>query len=228
MTGWSSRRAESSPRPGRRGRARRRRRRPRRLDTDAGRRSGRQARGADLPPAGQGLRPHARGGRGHYAEAGADLAGFILVEDSPRRRGRRPAGAEAMLSVAVHVGEYEDRAPTSCSSTSSKRARSAAVTPCFCRTARWSLGRSTCPGRGATRSTSPARRVPTGAGRLGPDNVRRAIEAVRRGPSTRPPSSSASRESRIPTRCAPGGGEMTTGLYGTYGGRYVPRRSSRP
>ena len=42
-------------------------------------------------------------------EAGADLAGFILVEDSPRRAADVLPVPETMLSVAVHVGEYEDR-----------------------------------------------------------------------------------------------------------------------
>ena len=51
------------PRPGRRRRARRRGRDPRRLDVDAGARPGRQARGAHLPPAREGMRAHARGGR---------------------------------------------------------------------------------------------------------------------------------------------------------------------
>ena len=43
------------------------------------------------------------------AEAGADLAGFILAEESPRRADDLLPVPETMLSVAVHVGEYEDR-----------------------------------------------------------------------------------------------------------------------
>ncbi|HEX7256031.1 MAG TPA: hypothetical protein VF236_08910 [Gaiellaceae bacterium] len=43
------------------------------------------------------------------ADAGADLAGFILVDESPRRAPGVLAVPETMLSVAVHVGEYEDR-----------------------------------------------------------------------------------------------------------------------
>jgi indole-3-glycerol phosphate synthase/phosphoribosylanthranilate isomerase len=39
------------------------------------------------------------------AEAGADLAGFILVEESPRRAERVLPVPDTMLSVAVHVGE---------------------------------------------------------------------------------------------------------------------------
>jgi hypothetical protein len=43
------------------------------------------------------------------AEAGADLAGFILADESPRRAGDLLPVPDTMLSVAVHVGEYEDR-----------------------------------------------------------------------------------------------------------------------
>ena len=43
------------------------------------------------------------------AEAGADLAGFILVDESPRRAADVLAVPETMLSVSVHVGGYEDR-----------------------------------------------------------------------------------------------------------------------
>jgi indole-3-glycerol phosphate synthase / phosphoribosylanthranilate isomerase len=43
------------------------------------------------------------------AEAGADMAGFILVEGSPRRAADVLPVPETMLSVSVHVGEYEDR-----------------------------------------------------------------------------------------------------------------------
>jgi indole-3-glycerol phosphate synthase len=42
------------------------------------------------------------------AEAGADLAGFILVEESPRRASEVLPVPETMLSVSVHVGEYAD------------------------------------------------------------------------------------------------------------------------
>jgi indole-3-glycerol phosphate synthase / phosphoribosylanthranilate isomerase len=43
------------------------------------------------------------------AEAGADLAGFILAEESPRRAERVLPVPETMLSVAVLVGELEKR-----------------------------------------------------------------------------------------------------------------------
>jgi indole-3-glycerol phosphate synthase/phosphoribosylanthranilate isomerase len=43
------------------------------------------------------------------AEAGADLAGFILAEESPRRAERVLPVPETMLSVAVLVGELEER-----------------------------------------------------------------------------------------------------------------------
>jgi indole-3-glycerol phosphate synthase len=42
------------------------------------------------------------------AEAGADLAGFILADESPRRTDVVLPVPETMLSVAVHVGEYEE------------------------------------------------------------------------------------------------------------------------
>jgi indole-3-glycerol phosphate synthase len=43
------------------------------------------------------------------AEAGADLAGFILVPESPRAASGVLGVPETMLSVAVHVGEADDR-----------------------------------------------------------------------------------------------------------------------
>jgi indole-3-glycerol phosphate synthase len=42
------------------------------------------------------------------AEAGADLAGFILVDESPRRAAEVLPVPETMLSVSVHVGEFSD------------------------------------------------------------------------------------------------------------------------
>jgi phosphoribosylanthranilate isomerase len=42
------------------------------------------------------------------AEAGADLAGFILARETPRRAPRVLPVPETMLSVAVHVGEVTD------------------------------------------------------------------------------------------------------------------------
>ncbi len=42
------------------------------------------------------------------ADAGADLAGFVLAEESPRRAARVLPVPETMLSVAVHVGEASD------------------------------------------------------------------------------------------------------------------------
>jgi rhodanese-related sulfurtransferase len=41
------------------------------------------------------------------AEAGADLAGFILARESPRRAERVLPVPDTMLSVAVHVGEVD-------------------------------------------------------------------------------------------------------------------------
>jgi indole-3-glycerol phosphate synthase / phosphoribosylanthranilate isomerase len=42
------------------------------------------------------------------AEAGADLAGFVLAEETPRRAARVLPVPQTMLSVAVHVGEVTD------------------------------------------------------------------------------------------------------------------------
>jgi indole-3-glycerol phosphate synthase/phosphoribosylanthranilate isomerase len=42
------------------------------------------------------------------AEAGADLAGFVLAKESPRQAARVLRVPETMLSVAVHVGEASD------------------------------------------------------------------------------------------------------------------------
>ena len=42
------------------------------------------------------------------AEAGADLAGFVLARESPRRAAAVLPVPDTMLSVAVLVGEYEE------------------------------------------------------------------------------------------------------------------------
>jgi indole-3-glycerol phosphate synthase / phosphoribosylanthranilate isomerase len=42
------------------------------------------------------------------AEAGADLAGFVLAQETPRRAPRVLPVPDTMLSVAVHVGEVTD------------------------------------------------------------------------------------------------------------------------
>jgi indole-3-glycerol phosphate synthase/phosphoribosylanthranilate isomerase len=42
------------------------------------------------------------------AEAGADLAGFVLAQETPRRASKVLPVPETMLSVAVHVGEVTD------------------------------------------------------------------------------------------------------------------------
>ena len=202
MTGWSSRERNRLRAQGAAARARRRRRRPRRLDTDAGRRSGRQARGADLPPAGQGLRPRARR-TWPYAEAGADLAGFILVEDSPRRAadvllvpssllGRRPRrrvrGSWHRPRAALRAAE------------GSVRGRDAVLLQDGEVVAR----ALDLPWEEATRSTRPrgaCRRAGDARGRLGPDNVRRAIKPCGRAVDA---ASQLEREPGVkdPTRCA--------------------------
>jgi indole-3-glycerol phosphate synthase/phosphoribosylanthranilate isomerase len=117
------------------------------------------------------------------AEAGADLAGFILSEGSPRRaRGVLPV-PETMLSVAVHVGEPEgdradlvqvyEREP------GKVRGRDAVLLRDGREVARvldqpWG---ERDPGH-LERARSAAGRIVL-AGGLGPENVRDAIEVVR-------------------------------------------------
>jgi indole-3-glycerol phosphate synthase/phosphoribosylanthranilate isomerase len=117
------------------------------------------------------------------AEAGADLAGFILVDESPRRADRVLDVPDTMLSVAVHVGEYEDtgadlvqlyeREP------GAVRGRDAILLRRDEVVARvldlpWE---ASDPGL-LERAARTEGRVML-AGRLRPENVRRAIEAVR-------------------------------------------------
>jgi indole-3-glycerol phosphate synthase / phosphoribosylanthranilate isomerase len=115
------------------------------------------------------------------AEAGADMAGFILAEESPRRAADLLSVPETMLSVAVHVGEYDDRGADLVQlyeREDGHRARDAILLrngeavarvvdlpwqeqdPAHLERARRAEGRLML------------------AGRLGPDNVRAAIEAV--------------------------------------------------
>ena len=115
------------------------------------------------------------------AEAGADLAGFILAAESPRRADDLLPVPETMLSVAVHVGEHEERGADLVQlyqRENGHRSRSAVLLrqgeevarvldlpweqsdPLHLERARGVLGRLML------------------AGRLGPDNVRAAIDAV--------------------------------------------------
>jgi indole-3-glycerol phosphate synthase len=116
------------------------------------------------------------------AEAGADLAGFILVDESPRRASEVLPVPETMLSVSVHVGEYADhgadlvqlyeRAP------GRVRGRDAVLLRDGEQVARvldlpWEEEDPDHLGRAKAASGRLML-----AGRLGPDNVRRAIDAV--------------------------------------------------
>jgi indole-3-glycerol phosphate synthase/phosphoribosylanthranilate isomerase len=116
------------------------------------------------------------------AEAGADLAGFILAEESPRRSDEVLAVPETMLSVAVHVGEYQDRGADLVQlyeRENGHRGRDAVLLRRGEQVARvldlpWEAEDT----EHLERATAEEGRVML-AGRLGPDNVRRAIEAVR-------------------------------------------------
>ena len=95
----------SQPRSGRGGRARRSRRDPRRLGADAGARPRREANGAALAPARQGLRLDARGGCRGGCGGGRRSGGFVLAKESPRRAHAVLDVPQTMLAVAVWVGE---------------------------------------------------------------------------------------------------------------------------
>jgi indole-3-glycerol phosphate synthase/phosphoribosylanthranilate isomerase len=120
------------------------------------------------------------------AEAGADMAGFILAAESPRRTDELLPVPETMLSVAVHVGEYEERGADLIQlyqRENGHRSRDAQLL---------AHGREVAfvvdlPWEGAdpehfqfarSRSLMLSGRLML-AGRLGPDNVREAIEIVR-------------------------------------------------
>jgi indole-3-glycerol phosphate synthase/phosphoribosylanthranilate isomerase len=115
------------------------------------------------------------------AEAGADLAGFILAAESPRRADALLPVPETMLSVAVHVGEHEERGADLVQlyqRENGHRSRSAVLLRHGEEVARvldlpWE--------QSDPLHLERARGVPGRlmlAGRLGPDNVRAAIDAV--------------------------------------------------
>ena len=116
------------------------------------------------------------------AEAGADLAGFILADESPRRAEDVLPVPETMLSVAVHVGEYEDRGADLVQlyeRENGHRGRDAVLLRGDEPVARvldlpWE---EQDPGH-LDRAREAEGRIML-AGRLGPDNVRAAIDAVR-------------------------------------------------
>jgi indole-3-glycerol phosphate synthase len=116
------------------------------------------------------------------AEAGADLAGFILADESPRRAEDVLPVPDTMLSVAVHVGEYEDRGADLVQlyeRENGHRGRDAVLLRGEEPVARvldlpWE---EQDPGHLARAREAEGRIML--AGRLGPDNVRAAIDAVR-------------------------------------------------
>jgi indole-3-glycerol phosphate synthase len=117
------------------------------------------------------------------SDAGADLAGFILVADSPRRAARVLPVPETMLSVAVHVGKYEERGSDLVQLYEQKRGavrgRNAVLLRNGEAVARvldlpWE---KTDPEHLEQAAEADGRVML--AGRLGPDNVRQAIETVR-------------------------------------------------
>ena len=114
-------------------------------------------------------------------DAGADLAGFILAEESPRRSDEVLPVPETMLSVAVHVGEYDERGADLVQlykRENGHRARDAVLLRDGERVARvLDLPWETEDPDHFDRAQAAEGRVML-AGRLGPDNVRAAIDAV--------------------------------------------------
>ena len=116
------------------------------------------------------------------AEAGADMAGFILVEESPRRAAEVLPVPETMLSVAVHVGEYKDHGTDLVQlyeqQQGTVRGRDAVLLRNGEVVARaLDLPWEESDPEHLARAAQADGRVML-AGRLGPDNVRAAIEAV--------------------------------------------------
>jgi indole-3-glycerol phosphate synthase len=115
------------------------------------------------------------------AEAGADLAGFILAHESPRRSDVVLPVPETMLSVAVHVGEYEDSGADLVQlypRENGHRGRDAVLLHEGDEVARvLDLPWETEDPDHLARACEIEGRVML-AGRLGPDNVRAAIDAV--------------------------------------------------
>jgi indole-3-glycerol phosphate synthase/phosphoribosylanthranilate isomerase len=116
------------------------------------------------------------------AEAGADLAGFILVDESPRGTAKVLPVPETMLSVSVHVGEYEDHGADLVQLYEREdgrvRGRNAVLLRDGEPVARvLDLPWEEDDPAHLERAQAAEDRVVL-AGRLGPENVRRAIDAV--------------------------------------------------
>jgi indole-3-glycerol phosphate synthase/phosphoribosylanthranilate isomerase len=116
------------------------------------------------------------------AEAGADIAGFILAAESPRRADDLLPVPETMLRVAVHVGEYDERGADLVqlyARENGHRARDAVLLRDGREVARVvDLPWEEADSEHLERAKTEDGRIML-AGRLGPDNVRDAIEAVR-------------------------------------------------
>jgi indole-3-glycerol phosphate synthase/phosphoribosylanthranilate isomerase len=116
-------------------------------------------------------------------EAGADMAGFILAEESPRRADELLPVPETMLRVAVHVGEYDERGADlvqlyARDPRTRMRSRDAALLRDGQEVARVvDLPWEQADPEHLERASTAEGRIML-AGRLGPDNVRDAIEAV--------------------------------------------------
>jgi indole-3-glycerol phosphate synthase / phosphoribosylanthranilate isomerase len=115
------------------------------------------------------------------AEAGTDLAGFIFAEESPRQAAELLPVPETMLRVAVHVGEYEERGADLVQlykREDGHRARDAVLLRQGKPVARvLDLPWEEQDPDHLERAGQVGGRVVL-AGRLGPDNVRAAIDAV--------------------------------------------------
>ena len=95
-------------------------------------------------------------------EAGADMAGFVLADASPRRAPGILPVPDTVLAVAVVVGESGGRRGRPRPAVRrARRARCAAATPCSCARARRSRASSTCRGRRRIRRISSAHARPT-------------------------------------------------------------------
>ena len=167
------------------------------------------------------------------AEAGADLVGFVLVEGSPRRAAEVLPAPDGVLAVAVCVGEP----PASTADLVQLYPREAGQAARPRRRAAPGRARGGEGPRSALAGARPGAPGPSGAGG-GPDHARRRARAGERRRRRRAGASVGRRRELEPraraggegprarARLRRGGAAVTpaesTGLYGTYGGRYVP------